>query len=228
MIAGGDSTPALVLDLDGTLVDSVYQHVRAWQETFEDAGVTVPAWLLHRRIGMAGPMLVEAVNRELDAALPEYMREQLPDVHAELYGRRAGELRLLPGARELLAALDEAGVRWALATSGGDDATAHALELLGVDGEGTTIVTSDDVEAGKPDPGMFVRAAGEIGAGAEESILVGDSIWDVLAARRAGGLCVGLLTGGYARAELTEAGAYRVYRDPAELRMRLGELGLPG
>lgn len=217
--------PALLFDLDGTLVDSVYQHVLAWREALEACGIHLSVWRIHRKIGMSGGLFTAALLRETGGQVTREQRERLRALHAEAYGRRADQIRLLPGVRELLAALTLRGVPWAVATSGRREAADHTLRLLEIP-EGVPVITRDRVERAKPDPDLFLAAAEALGMAIEESIVIGDSIWDLLAARRARALGVGLLSGGYGREELEKAGAYRVYDDPADLAAHLDELGV--
>jgi HAD superfamily hydrolase (TIGR01509 family) len=214
-----------VFDLDGTLVDSVYQHVLAWQEALEAAGIELSVWRIHRRMGMSGGLFVGALLRETGHPVDAELVGRLQRAHAEAYRRRAGEVRLLPGARELLARLTEFGVPWAVATSGLMVAARPTLELLEVPAS-VPVVTRDQVERAKPDPDLFVAAAEGLGADVADAVVVGDSVWDLLAAQRARALGVGLLSGGYGREELERAGAYRVYDDPADLLRHLDEVGV--
>ena len=217
--------PVFVFDLDGTLVDSVYQHVLAWQEALELGGIELAVWRIHRRIGMSGGLFVGALLRETGQPVDAQLIARLQQAHTEAYRRRAGELRLLPGARELLARLTGTGVPWAVATSGEMAAARPALELLGVPA-GVPVVTRDQVAHAKPDPDLFLAAAERLGVDVADSVVVGDSVWDLLAARRARALGIGLLSGGYGREELERAGAYRVYDDPADLLAHLDEVGV--
>jgi len=214
-----------VFDLDGTLVDSVYQHVLAWQEAMEDAGIELSVWRIHRRMGMSGGLFVGALLRELGRPVEAELVARLQQAHAQAYRRRAGQVRLLPGARELLAHLTRAGVPWAVATSGLRTAAEPTLKLLEVPA-GVPVVTRDQVERAKPDPDLFLAAAERLGADVADAVVVGDSVWDLLAARRARALGIGLLSGGYGREELERAGAYRVYDDPADLLLHLDEVGV--
>jgi HAD superfamily hydrolase (TIGR01549 family) len=216
---------AFVFDLDGTLVDSVYQHVLAWQEALEIAGIQLAVWRIHRRIGMSGGLFVGGLLRETGRPVDAAMVDELQRAHAEAYRRRAGQVRLLPGARELLAHLTSLEVRWAVATSGLREAAEPTLELLEVPA-GVPVVTRDQVAHAKPDPDLFLAAAQRLGADITDAVVVGDSVWDLLAARRARALGVGLLAGGYGREELERAGAYRVYEDPADLLAHLDEVGV--
>ena len=217
--------PVFVFDLDGTLVDSVYQHVLAWQEAMDDCGIELSVWRIHRRMGMSGGLFVGALLRETGQPVDAELIARLQQAHTEAYRRRAGELRLLPGARELLARLTGTGVPWAVATSGEMSAARPALELLGVPA-GVPVVTRDQVAHAKPDPDLFLAAAERLGVDVADTVVVGDSVWDLLAARRARALGIGVLSGGYGREELERAGAYRVYEDPADLLVHLDEVGV--
>jgi HAD superfamily hydrolase (TIGR01509 family) len=217
--------PAFLFDLDGTLIDSVYQHVIAWREALEAVGVNLAVWKIHRRIGMSGGLFVAALRRELRTELDDETLARLPELHAEAYARHYGGVRPLNGAGDLLARLDEDGIPWAIATSGTERTAGPARALLGLP-EDTPMVTRDLVRHAKPDPDLFVAAAAKIGVGIRDSLVVGDSIWDLLAARRAGALGIALLSGGYGREELIHAGAFRVYEDPGDMLEHLDEIGV--
>ena len=217
--------PAFLFDLDGTLIDSVYQHVVAWREALEEVGVSLSVWKIHRRIGMSGGLFVTALMRELGSPLDDATIARLPRLHHEAYVRNYGGVRPLPGARELLTTLDEHGVDWAIATSGTEGAAGRARELLDLPPD-TPFVTRDLVRYAKPDPDLFLAAADRLDVDIGDAIVVGDSVWDLLAARRAGALGIGLLSGGYGREELIYAGAFRAYEDPADLLIHLDEVGV--
>jgi HAD superfamily hydrolase (TIGR01549 family) len=217
--------PSFLFDLDGTLIDSVYQHVIAWRMALYGIGIDLSVWRIHRRIGMSGGLFVSALLRETGASLSKADIEGLQKAHEEEYRARMDSVTALPGARELLGALTDAGVRWAIATSGRAATARPALELLGLP-EDTPMVTRDLVRHAKPDPDLFLAAAALLEVDPGHAMVVGDSVWDLLAARRARALGVGFLSGGYGREELERAGAYRVYSDPAEMLARLDELGV--
>jgi HAD superfamily hydrolase (TIGR01549 family) len=219
------SGPAFLFDLDGTLVDSVYQHVIAWREALEEVGINLPVWKIHRRIGMSGGLFVNALSRELDTELDPDTLARLPGLHADAYIRGFESVRPLPGAGDLLSSLTDQGVPWAIATSGVEHYARLALELLALPDD-TPVVTRDQVRYAKPDPDLFLTAAERIGVDIRDSIVVGDSVWDLLAAQRARALGVGLLSGGYGREELIYAGAFRVYEDPLDMLDHLYELGV--
>ena len=214
---------AFLFDLDGTLVDNVYQHVLAWHEALRTIGLEVSIWRLHRRIGMSGGLLARALLRETGRPMTPEAQQRLQDLHHEAYARMVGSVLPLPGTRALLNTLDGQGVPWAIATSGSEASARKTLSRLGV-GPDAVLITRDQVRNAKPDPDLFLAAASRLGA--DEAIVVGDSVWDILAARRARMLPVGVLSGGYGREELERAGAYRVYEDPADLLAHLDELGV--
>ena len=217
--------PALLFDLDGTLVDSVYQHALAWQQALQAEGIELSVWRIHRRIGMSGGLLIRALNREVGTRITPEQAERIQRRHGEGLLRRLDEIRPLPGARELLRDLTGMGVPWAIATSG-RGASAHPLIRKLEVPEGTVVITRDEVPFAKPNPDLFLEAASRLGRDAQDCFVVGDSIWDMLAARRASALGIGVLSGGYGREELLAAGTYRVYDDPADLLAHLDELGI--
>jgi HAD superfamily hydrolase (TIGR01549 family) len=216
---------AFVFDLDGTLVDSVYQHVLAWREALETEGIELAVWRIHRRIGMSGGLFANMLLRETAEDLSAERIDRLQRRHAEAYNRVSRDIRPLPGARALLTTLTDGGIPWAIATSGRMETARPVLENLGVDFARTPVVTRDQVRFAKPDPDLFLAAAERLGVGVEAASVVGDSVWDMLAARRARTLGIGLLSGGYGMEELERAGAYRVYEDPADLLKHLDEVG---
>jgi HAD superfamily hydrolase (TIGR01509 family) len=217
--------PAFIFDLDGTLVDSVYQHVLAWQEALEHSGIELSVWRIHRRIGMSGGLFANALLRETGNPVTKEQAEQLQRAHAKAYTRQIARVRPLPGARDLLAVLDKLSVPWAIATSGRMEFARRTLDLLGI-GPSVTVITRDEVERAKPDPDLFLAAAERLNVDIEKSVVVGDSIWDLLAAQRAKSLGIGLLSGGYGQDELERAGAFRVYQDPRDLLNHLDEVGV--
>ena len=217
--------PALLFDLDGTLVDSVYQHVLAWREALEKTGMKLAVWRIHRRIGMSGGLLINALLRETGHQVTDEEAAHLQRIHEEAFARQAAQVRPLPGARQLLDYLTAADIPFAIATSGRIESARPSLQALGV-GPEIPIITRDQVRHAKPDPDLFLAAAARLNVDIRDSIVVGDSVWDLLAARRAWALGVGLLSGGYGQDELEQAGAYRVYQDPADLLKHLDEVGV--
>jgi len=223
--AAAGAQPAFIFDLDGTLIDSVYQHVVAWRQALEQVGVELPVWKIHRRIGMSGGLMVTALLRELDRVLPDDVLARLPDLHARAYEEQLGSVRPLPGAVQLLGELTAANVPWIIATSGSERFARPGVASLGLDAA-LPMITRDAVRYAKPDPDLFLTAADELGCDIRQSIVVGDAVWDMLAARRAGALGIGLLSGGYGREELLFSGAFRVYEDAADLLAHLDEVGV--
>lgn len=217
--------PSFLFDLDGTLVDSVYQHVLAWQEALDAEGIELSVWRIHRKIGMSGGLFTNQLLREIGSPITEDRVERLRQFHAQAYDRLHRRIRPLPGAVELLKTLTDAGIKWAIATSGRMETAKWNLEALGVDPAKVPVVTRDLVKYAKPDPDLFLAAAERLGVNIGTSMVVGDSIWDMLAAQRCRAIGVGLLCGGYGQDELERAGAYRVYEDPADLLDHLDEVG---
>jgi len=219
--------PALIFDLDGTLVDTVYAHVFAWQRALLERGLSIDGWRIHRRIGMSGGLFTRAVARELGRELTDEEIEDVQTAHGKLFRELlpAADRRPLPGAADLLAELRDRGLTHGIATSGRRPEIDASLEALGIPAS-TVVVERGDVARAKPEPDLFVECARRLDADPADCYVVGDAVWDLLAARRAGMLSVGLLTGGYGENELERAGAYRVYRDAAELRISLDELGV--
>lgn len=208
----------VILDIDGTLVDTNYQHTLAWQRALRDHGEIVPAWRIHRHIGMGGDQLLAAVaGEEVEQRVGDAVRE----AEGERYSELIGEVELLPGARALLVALRERGATTVLASSAKADEVDVYLDMLDarelVDGW----TTSADVEATKPKPDLLRAALDK--AGSDVAVLIGDSVWDCEAAARAGIPTVGVLTGGFGREELQAAGAAVVYESAEELCGRLDE-----
>jgi HAD superfamily hydrolase (TIGR01509 family) len=218
--------PAFLFDLDGTLVDSVYHHVLAWNEALRATGLPLSVWRIHRRIGMSGGLFANALQRDLGREIDPEVIAELRRKHKEFFNARSASVRPLPGAVELLQALTAHEVPWAIATSGRMETARPNIESLGVDFDKVPVVTRDQVRYAKPDPDLFLAAAERLGVDIRHSMVVGDSVWDLLAAKRAGALSIGLLSGGYGEDELDRCGAYRVYEDPADLLRHLDEVGV--
>jgi HAD superfamily hydrolase (TIGR01509 family) len=225
MTPEGRTNPAFLFDLDGTLIDSVYQHVLGWREALAGVGINLSVWKIHRRIGMSGGLFVTGLARELETTLDAETLRALPRLHEDAFISHYDTVQPLPGARELLATLTEHGVPWAIATSGVARYATLARDMLELPAD-TTFITRDQVRYAKPDPDLFLTAAERIGVDIRDCIVVGDSLWDLLAARRARALGVGVLSGGYGREELIYSGAYRVYEDPLDLLAHLDEVGV--
>lgn len=213
-----------ILDLDGTLVDSVYQHVVAWQLALQSGGYDLPSWQIHRKIGMSGGIFVHALSRALGVSIDDEARKRLEAKHSEEFARLRSSVAPFPGARELLQTFRHAKVPFAIATSG-DRSDVEPLQRL-IGAQDVPTVFKGDAPLPKPDPGLLLAAAAKLPGSSQETMVVGDSVWDMLAARRAHFLGIGLLTGGYGESELTAAGAYRVYADPAQMLEHLHEIGV--
>jgi len=215
----------LIFDLDGTLVDTVYAHVFSWQRALEEVGLPIEGWKIHRRIGMSGGLFTRGVGRELGRTLSPEEAEAIQRRHGELFRELLPERRPLPGAVEILSHLRSEEIAYGIATSGRRPEINASLEMLGV-GEDSVVVERGDVLRAKPEPDLFLLCAERLEVPASECYVVGDATWDLLAARRAGMLSIGLLSGGYGEDELSRAGAFRVYRDAADLDASLDELGI--
>lgn len=218
------SQVAFLFDLDGTLVDSVYNHVRAWHLALREEGLELSVWRIHRKIGMSGGLFTHQLARELGVTLDDETIQRLRKRHTEHFLALSHEVVSLPGAVDLLDTLTRNSLPWAIATSGRMETAGANLLTLGVDPNETVVVTRDQVHYAKPDPDLFVEAARRLGTTTKGSYVIGDSIWDMLAAARCGALGIGLLSGGYGREELERAGALRVYDDPEDMLVHLDEI----
>lgn len=216
---------ALVFDLDGTLIDSVYQHVAAWSEALQRSNIDLSVWRIHRRIGMSGGLFVRALARELGHELNDDVIAKLQRDHEAAYLERVSTVRPLPGARELLEKLTHESVPWGIGTSGARTTAERGMAVLRIPKD-VPVITRTEVKHAKPNPDLFLAAARALEVDPQFTFVVGDSLWDMLAARRAGALGIGLLSGGYGKSELQNGGAYRVYDDPAGLLAHLDELGI--
>jgi len=215
---------ALIFDLDGTLVDTVYAHVFAWQKALAAEGMPIDGWRIHRRIGMSGGLFTRAVAREVGRDLSPEEIDGIQKLHGRLFRELLPDRRPLPGAVDLLGDLRARGVVHGIATSGGHPDIDASLAALGIPDD-TVVISRGDVARAKPAPDLFLACALALGVASDECYVVGDAVWDILAARRAGMLGIGLLSGGYGTDELLQAGAYRVYPDAADLHESLDELG---
>jgi HAD superfamily hydrolase (TIGR01549 family) len=215
---------SFIFDLDGTLTDSVYQNVAAWKEALDSERIPLAMWRIHRKIGMSGGLMLKSLCRETGLEISEEQASRLNDKHAEAYARLQHQITALPGSMELLQTLGHEGLKWCIATSGGSDTAQINLNALKLDVNDITLITRDDVKYGKPDPDLFITAAQRMDVPIEECLVIGDAIWDMLAARRCKATGIGLLSGGYDIAELERAGALRVYEDPLDLLNHLDEI----
>jgi len=217
---------AFLFDLDGTLVDSVYQHVLAWKEALDAEGIDLSVWRIHRKIGMSGGLFTNQLLRETGMEISAARVDRLRQHHASAYQRLAAKsVRPLPGAVDLLDWLTRHKIAWAIATSGRMETAAVNLQALGLDPEKIPVVTRDQVKYAKPDPDLFLAAAEKLDVPITTAVVVGDSIWDMMAAARCRALGVGLLSGGYGPEELQKSGAFRVYDDPADMLDHIDEVG---
>lgn len=217
----GDGTGpgAVLFDIDGSLVDSNFLHVHAWALAFADAGHPVDAWRIHRAIGMGSPLLLaDLLGDDVDR-----LGDAVKEGHTELYAQLADRLRAFDGARELVRAVADRGAVTVLATSAAPEELERLQAVLDLDEVLDAVTAAQDVDAAKPDPELVRVALDKAGVAADRAVFVGDSVWDVQAAARAGVSCVGLLTGGTSAAELTDAGAVAVYDDVTHLLRELDE-----
>ncbi len=210
--------PAVLFDIDGTLVDSNYLHVHAWQRAFTELGLEVQSWRIHRCIGMDGSALIEELGSG-DVEDPERAK----DLHSGFYAETAGLLRPLPGARALLDAVADMGLQVVLATSAPEDELSILRKVLERDDVVSALTSSGDVDTAKPEPDIVRVALDRAGVGPDQAVFVGDSTWDVAAAARAGVECVCLRSGGISRDELLYAGATAVFEDPRDLLEHVGD-----
>ncbi len=211
-------TPAVLFDVDGTLVDSNYLHVHAWRRAFDAEGIVVPSWQIHRCIGMDGSKLV----RTLSDDTPADVQERLSDQHSQYYREITALLKPLPGARAMLRRVADLGLQVVLASSAPEDELEVLRTVLDCDDVISETTSSRDVDTAKPEPGIVRVALDRAGVDAEHAVFVGDAVWDAHAAAGAAVPCIGLLSGGIARAELQEAGAAPIFTDPQGLLDQLG------
>ncbi|MDN3479359.1 HAD family hydrolase [Curtobacterium sp. APC 4022] len=206
-------TTAVLFDIDGTLADSNYAHIDAWWRAFRAAGESVDAWRIHRAIGMDSSKLLESLLPDAS----EETRDTAKQFHTAFYSEHMPQLRLLPGARDLLEAVAGRGHAVALATSAPQNELDRLLELLDAEEWIAAVTSSEDVEQAKPDPGIIEVALQKAGVDADHAVMVGDAMWDVESAERVGVTCIGVMTGGIGGDELRGAGAAAVYDDAAAL-----------
>ena len=223
VLSVADSTIA-VLDVDGTLIDSNYQHALAWYRALRSVGLTFPVWRLHRLIGMGGDQVLRAIGgEELERRVGDQAREQQgKEVDAQLE-----EMAPLPGARDLLVAIKERGHRLVLASSGQQRHVDVFLDRLDARDLADDWTTSDDVESSKPAPDLLQVALKKLGAPTDaSSLVIGDSVWDVEAAKKAGMPAIVVRSGGFGDDELREAGAIAIYDSPGDLAKALDDTPL--
>ena len=213
-----------IFDLDGTLTDSVYQNVAAWKEALDSENIPLAMWRIHRKIGMSGGLMLKTLSRETGVEITDEQGRILSKKHAAAYEALKSQITALPGSVELLKTLTHENIQWCIATSGGASTAKINLKALGLDINDINIITRNDVKYGKPDPDLFLAAAQKLKRPIEDCLVVGDAIWDMLAARRCKATGVGLLSGGYDISELERAGALRVYEDPQDLLQHFEEI----
>ncbi|GAB7068547.1 HAD family hydrolase [Mycobacterium hodleri] len=216
------STPAILFDIDGTLVDSNYLHVHAWQRAFAEVGLDVEAWRIHRGIGMDGSSLLEELTPE-DSSDGDDVKARAKDLHSRFYLETAHLLKPLPGTRRLLDLVAATGLQVVLATSAPEDELALLRKILDKDEIVSAVTSSDDVDTAKPRPDIVAVALQRADVGADRAVFVGDSIWDIRAASRAGVECIGFESGGVDLFRLQNEGAVAVYRNPGDLADHLDD-----
>jgi HAD superfamily hydrolase (TIGR01509 family) len=207
------SPPAVLFDIDGTLVDSNYLHVHAWCRAFRETGIAVESWRIHRAIGMDGTQLVKALSDGAD----ETARQRASELHSRYYAELSSSLSLLPGARELLGRVASRGMQVVLATSAPEDELARLRSLLDCEDLVSAVTSSEDVDTAKPEPDIVAVALDRAGVPASRAVFVGDSVWDAEAAARAGVISIGVRSGGVSADELQSAGATTVFDNPRDL-----------
>lgn len=210
---------AVLFDIDGTLVDSNYHHVYAWCRAFAEVGIAVDAWRIHRSIGMDGSTLLATLAEDAD----DDTRARAKELNSRYYKETASLLRPLPGARELLEAVEKLGVQVVLATSAPDDELEILRDVLDCDHLVSAMTSSADVDTAKPKPDIINVALERAGVEPEHAVFVGDAVWDVEACKRAGVVTIALLSGGVSKCELEQAGAHQVFEDAIDLCQHLDD-----
>lgn len=216
---------AFLFALDGTLVDSTYQHVAVWTTALRDAGLPIPVVDIHRRVGMNGRPMLKALDRTFELGLSRTQRDALERAHADAFALVREEAILIAGANRISEELERLGIRMAIVTSGSHDDAQTYFDRLKLT-PSTLCITRDDEARSKPASNQLKRAFKQLRVDPHDAAFVGDSSWDMLASRTAGSFGIGVLSGGYSREELTASGAFRVYRDVAELLKHLEEIGI--
>ena len=211
--------PAVLFDVDGTLVDSNYLHVYACTRAFQEAGIAVESWRIHRSIGMDGTRLIQSLSGDAD----DHAQKKAEDLHTRYLKEAASLLRPLPGARELLKRVSSLGLQVVLASSASEDELSMSREVLDSDDLVSAATSSKDVDVAKPEPTIIEIALDRAGVDADHAVYVGDAVWDVIACARAGVPAIGLLSGGVSREELEKAGAKAVFDNPQDLCDHLDE-----
>jgi len=211
--------PAVLFDIDGTLVDSNYVHIHAWCRAFDEVGAAVEAWRIHRCIGMDGSRLVRFLTQDAD----DDVQERAKDLHLRYFKESASLIRRLPGSRELLDRINSLGLQIVLATSASEDESSLLRDVLDSDDLVSAITSSKDVDVAKPEPGIIQVALERAGVDADHAVYVGDAVWDIVACKNAGVSSIGVLSGGVSREELGNAGAEAVFDNALELSQRIDD-----
>jgi len=215
----GSESAAVLFDVDGTLVDSNYLHIHAWQRAFAEVGIDAEMWRIHRSIGMDGSTLVRSFSNDA----PDSTQKRLKDLHSEFYAEMAPLLRPLPGARTLLQRVADSGLKVVLATSAPEDELALLRKVLDCEDLVAEITSAADVDTAKPKPDIINVALQRAGVRADRAVFVGDAIWDAKACVRAQVTSIGVLSGGVSRGELENAGAVMVFENADDLLRHIGE-----
>lgn len=218
--------PFVLFDFDGTLMDSVYADVVAWQEAYVAHGYSVPSWRIHRLNGAQGSLVRTVLHRDLGLDISDDEFAAIVDRAVEAYHRLSHLVQPAPGAQQILAKLDDLDIPWAIATSGSGPTLMHLLGKIGVDPATATVVTRDNAKYAKPSPEIFLHAADALGLPMERGYIIGDSVWDMLAAKRAGGTAIGVRTGGYGDEELFQKSAIAIFDDLNDLCAHLPDVGI--
>jgi HAD superfamily hydrolase (TIGR01509 family) len=216
-------TLALIFDLDGTLIDSVYQHIFAWRDGLNEQGADLPLWRIHHKIGKAGALVTKELLSEAGLAPTPARMKGLREAHGLAYQKRAVNVKPFPGSEALIECLRERGTPWAIATSSGRETADENLHILGIDRMNAIVVGREDAAFGKPEPDLVLAASKRLGVEPAQCSVIGDSVWDMVAAERSGASGIGVLCGGTARQALVNAGARMVCSGPLELRARLAQ-----
>jgi HAD superfamily hydrolase (TIGR01549 family) len=214
--------PAVLFDIDGTLVDSNYLHIHAWCRAFSDVGLDVESWRIHRCIGMDGTRLVKFLTGDAE----EDVQQQAKDLHLQYFQESASLLNRLPGARELLERIHALGLQIVLATSASEDELALLRKVLDSDDIVSAMTSSKDVDVAKPEPGIIQVALDRAGVDADHAVYLGDAVWDIVACKNAGVSSIGVLSGGVSREELGNAGAEQVFDNARELCERIDDTAI--
>lgn len=216
------NAPAVLFDIDGTLVDSNYVHVHAWAKAFHEEGLVVESWRIHRSIGMDGERLLHSLSGDAD----DEVQSRLKDLHLRYFREAAPLLQRLPGVRELLERVRSLGLQIVLASSSSEDELKLSRPVLDCEDLVATATSSEDVDVAKPEPTIIEIALDRAGVDADHAVYVGDAVWDIVACGRAGVRAIGLLSGGVSRGELEKAGAEAVFENAQDLVDHLEETSI--